>query len=238
MIRTAISIACLVALGPTPARAKCAFVEPAPHVLTPADTVIEDGGGVIVMATGFARSDDDEPEKQITWRFANAGKRLSPHLDQLAPGLVVYRLPASGLGYTLEDDKHTNLVTVKRSDTRNAPKLAPPVIRSADVSTTDHGRFTMTAVTVHLPTAAPTGAFAMVIYGVDANGARTARSWGLVRAGERDIMVFHQGHCSFPPRGTVETHHGDSVAVAWIDRSGRVSDPSAAINVVVAHDAP
>jgi len=232
-------IATMVSLAPATLDAKCAFVEPKSQVITPADTVIEDGGGVLVVATGYPR-DNEESDKQPTWRFAASGKRFEPVMERLAPGLVVYK-PAPGLtasAFVLENDKHQPQIAVKRSDTRNAPKLAAPVIRSVDAMQADRGRFSSTSVTVHLPAPAPSGAMLLVIYGVDERGNRTARSYGQVHAGDKDVIVYHSGHCSFPPKGTLSSAPGETVAVAWIDRSGRASEPSRPINVVAAHDEP
>jgi hypothetical protein len=207
----------------------------APQVVTPEGTVIEDGGGVIVQATGIPDKDKDAAN-QPGWRFVAAGKRLAPVIAPLAPGLAVYVLPQStDDNLVLESDKHEREISIRRSSTRDAARLPMPVVASIDsLEDSSMPRFATATTTVHFPTPAPKGAFAVVIYGVDHHGDRTAYSFGTVREGDRDVVVYHSGHCTFLPTGTKMPAAGEPVAVAWIDKSGRVSAPSKEIDVVTA----
>jgi len=71
-----------------------------------------------------------------------------------------------------------------------------------------------------------------VIYSVDEHGARKPMAFGDVHGGDRDVIVYHSGHCTVEPFGTQPPATGARVVVAWIDRSGRASEPSKPIDIV------
>ena len=206
-----------------------------PRVFTSEDTEIEDGGGVMVIASGAPEGTKDAAN-QPSWRFVAGDRRLAPVIRQLAPGLDVYRLPDSpATTLVLETDKHERQVAIRRSATRGAPRLPMPVVASIDnLSDFAGSRSAATTTTVHFPTPAPKGAVAVVIYGFDKRGTRTAYSFGAVREGDRDVVVYHSSRCIWLPAGSRMPAAGERAAVAWIDRSGRVSEPSKAIDVVTA----
>jgi hypothetical protein len=226
-----VALASLV-LAPKAVDAKCAMESAAPHVLTQPDTVIEDGGGVLVLAGGY--TSDGDTANQAAWRFVTGGKSIKPVVTVLAPGLDLYAMPDSpDATVTLETDKHERVVEVRRSTTRAASRLPAPVVASV-VTLADAGsvRFRTDSTSVHLPTGAPPGAVALIVYGVSAGHRTSAYSYGAVREGDRAILVYLVAHCTFPPPGARQAGPGEHVVVAWIDRSGRISEPSQPIEVV------
>ena len=221
-------------LAPRVVDATCAVANPKPFVLTPPNTVIEDGGGVLVMSTGYPERDRDVAAEP-TWGFVAAGKRFKPTIDVLAPGLDLYRLPeSSATEVVLESGTHARIVAVRRSGVRDATRLPAPVVQSIDtVEDFTDPRFESVVTTVHLPTPAPAGAAMLVIYRVDDRGVRKPIAFGAVRDGDREVIVYHSGHCTVEPIGTELPAAGTRAVVAWIDRSGRASAPSKAIDVVI-----
>jgi len=221
-------------LAPRVVDATCAVANPKPFVLTPPNTVIEDGGGVLVMSTGYPERDRDVAAEP-TWGFVGAGKRVKPTIDVLAPGLDVYRLPDSSASeVVLESGTHARIVAVRRSAVRDASRLPAPVVQSIDtIEDFTNPRFQSVVTTVHLPTPAPAGAAMLVIYRVDEHGARKPVAFGAVRDGDRDVIVYHSAHCTIQPYGTELPAVGTRAVVAWIDRSGRASAPSKAVDIVI-----
>lgn len=64
----------------------------------------------------------------------------------------------------------------------------------------------------------------VVVYRVDAAGARTALSWAVVQEGEKVARVYQTGgRCQRIVPGISPANAGDRIAVAWLDRSGRLS---------------
>jgi len=112
-------------LAPRVVDATCAVQTANAHVLTAANTVIEDGGGVLVMSTGFPDRQRDVAA-QPGWRFVAGGKRVKPTIDVLAPGLDVYRLPDSTASeLVLETETHERLVVIRRYR-RSRPCISRP----------------------------------------------------------------------------------------------------------------
>ncbi|MEO8703014.1 MAG: hypothetical protein ABI867_23410 [Kofleriaceae bacterium] len=207
-------------LVPAPAVAKCARMGLAPSVLTPADSAITIGGGIVVGATD-AQGDQLDPGDvavQPTWRFA--GVATAPVIDLIAPGLAVYRLPATATKATLEDAKHGVRVRVTVGDDKplvlDAPK--PKAIKH----TAGMGRRPFTHIVVELREAIPPGAIAIVL----ADAAGKPRSWHRVDAGAMTASVFDISRCRVLPNGTIESKGGDLVTLFWVDRAGRKSPAS------------
>jgi hypothetical protein len=227
-------VAMAISFAPRVVDATCAVASSKAFVLTPPNTVIEDGGGVLVMATGYPVRDRDIAAEP-TWAFVAAGKRIKPTIDVLAPGLDLYRLPeSSATEVILESGTHARIVGVRRSVVRDASRLPAPVVQSIDtVEDFTDPRFGSVVTTAHFPTPAPAGAAMLVIYKVDDHGVRKPIAFGAVRDGDREVIVYHSAHCTVQPAGTEQPIPGTRAVVAWIDRSGRTSAPSKAIDVVI-----
>jgi hypothetical protein len=234
MIRFVVTVASLVAvIAPsTPAGAgACAVMDPSAMPVTLKDAVIEDGGGVIVGIgyTGEKSSGGSEVVTQPGWRFRDGGKLVAPTIDKIAPGLAVYRLPASKTQtYVLENDKHIAIVAVRRSKDRDAAVLPAPMPTGAEHATFVSPRDRSESVTLHLIAPAPRGALALVVYGPDG----APRSFGPVADNAKDVVVYRsRGRCELAVPGEVATHAGERITVAWLDASGRLSATSRAIEI-------
>lgn len=201
------------------------------RVMTPAGAVIEDGGGLIVSAVSGVGVYDPkrDPLRPASWHLMGTDPRATATIETIAPGLVVYRLPAGTGAVSLLGGTRT-LLTVRRSADRDASLLAAPMPTSIDWSR-DLGFRDIheDRIVVHLIGAAPRGAVAMVAYGEDG----TPRSWGEVQPNAADVVVFASpGRCQFLPEGVVESQPGQRISVAWLDASGRRSARSALVEVV------
>jgi hypothetical protein len=205
-----------------------------PQSMTSQGTVIEDGGGVMVHAglgedPGGARLPD--VTHQTAWRFRDGTKLVAPTIDTIAPGLSVYRLPATGANLVLENDKHVAITRVTRSADRGAALLPAPMPTSIDWERRTSFRSSTDLVTVHLIAPAPAHAAAMIVYGPD----KVARSWGVVTRGGKDVIAYETGgRCSMAIPGNTSSNVGDHVTVAWVDASGRVSAASRDLEVTAA----
>lgn len=205
-----------------------------PQSMTPADTVIEDGGGVMVHAAlGDAQGNERLPDvtHQTAWRFRDGTKLVAPTIETIAPGLSVYRLPPAGAKLVLETDKHAEITHVKRSADRGAALLPAPMPTSIEWERRTSFRSSTDLVTVHLIAPAPAHASAMIIYGPD----KVARSWGVVTHGNKEVVAYASGgRCSMAIPGNAPSNLGDRVTVAWVDASGRVSAASRDLEVTAA----
>lgn len=243
MISRMIAVASLVTLAASsPGRAEpCAVPTLAVRSMTNPNTVIEDGGGVIVAAVSsfgsmpnseeIARDKADEPDVEIrsSWSFLVAGKRVTPKIDKLAPGLAVYRLPVqASTTYVLETGTHKSIVTVRRSPDRDASVLPAPVVVGGGAASIEGFRFNSTFVTVHLATTPPKGSAMLVAYGPDGR----PRSFGAITPVSKDVQVWRtRGGCEHPIAGEIATSAGDTITVAWLDESGRLSAKSAPFRI-------
>jgi len=231
-MRQLIVAVCLVA---APASAgPCAVRELSPQSMTAPDTVIEDGGGVMISA-GLTDLPSTERLPDVTrqpgWRFRDGTKLVEPTIETIAPGLSVYRLPATGSNLVLENDKHVEISHVKRSADRGATLLPAPMPTSIEWERRTSFRSSTDLVTVHLIAPAPAHAAAMIIYGPD----KTARSWGVVTRGGKDVVAYESGgRCSMTIPHTSASNVGLHVTVAWVDASGRVSAVSRDMEVTAA----
>ena len=213
----------LVALAASsaPVAAKCAMSHLRPKVVTTAPTV---GGGIVVATEQVSYDVKDEGDAtQPTWKLEMGGSSSAPKIESLAPGLAVYRLPATAGTATLLDGK---TVIAKVTTSKAKPTMLPaPKIKSIthDVTT---GRRSSAFTTAIIDGAPPAGAVALVL--ADAKG--TARSFGLVGTDSK-ITVYAHGRCGVVPNNTVESTLGDKVTLFWVDQSGNKSPASAVIKV-------
>jgi hypothetical protein len=211
---------------PLDASAKCAPSSLRAAVLTPKDSALAAGGGIVVAAESFF--DDGhiaagDVAVQKDWRFRSGKDRFVPKIDVIAPGLAVYRPNSTAGSIQLEDGKQTLLVTTR------AAKDAPPVLGAPAVkqviSRQWRGRKPSTEVVVTLDGAAPATAVAIIAY--DAKG--KALSFGAVTKDE--LLVYSQHRCETLPDGTTEPAAKQRITLAWVDASGRVSPKSKPIVV-------
>ena len=231
-MRSLVIAACLVSVRAD--ASPCNLRELTPRSMTPPDTVIEDGGGVMINAgTADLQTSERLPDvtRQPGWRFRDGTKLVEPMIVTIAPGLSVYRLPATGANVALETDKYFEIARVKRSSDRGAALLPAPMPTSIEWEHRSAFRSSTDVVTVHLIAPVPPHAAAMILYGPD----KVARSWGIATAGGKDVVAYSSGgRCAMPIPGFTGSNTGDHVTVAWVDASGRVSAVSRDLEVTAA----
>ena len=223
MLRFA-AVAALVVFAPSFAAADCALMGLAPKVLTVDGTAIPQTGGILVAAVPLDGGALDPGDAAIPkdWRFR--GVKTKPTTVSLAPGLAVYRLPATD-AVELEDAKGVVAKVKGTTDKRERP--APPKVVSVKYQTR-MGRRSMTTVDVVLDGAPPAGVVAMIL--ADAKG--TPRSWGLVTG--TTVAAFMSRDCLSLPNGTVGSKKGDRVVVYFVDDTGQKSDASKPLTITMA----
>ncbi|MBL0218575.1 MAG: hypothetical protein IPQ07_32445 [Myxococcales bacterium] len=227
MVRHAswVALVSLVSLGTTaaPAAAKCAMSHLRPEVLSTDE--IAPGGGIVVATEQASYDEPDEGDAvQPTWQLEIGGTRSAPKIDTLAPGLAVYRVPASATAATLFDGKTVRgKITI---GTTKAAALAAPKVKGIrhDKSM---GRRASAYTTVTLDGAPPAGMVALVL--TDAKG--TPRSFGVVEDGAAELRVYAHSRCGVVPNNTVESKIGDKVKLFWVDRNGRKSPVSKIVTI-------
>lgn len=198
----------------------------APEVLTPMDAVIAGDGGFLVGAAD-ARSgamDPGDVAAQSGWRLRSGSRVASPTLVTLAPGLVLFKLPADAADGQLIDDKRATIgkVTVgPKTAVLGAPKIKKITHDSGG------GRKPFVTITVELA-AVPDGAVALVL--ADSKG--MPRSWHLVDGKATKQLAFERRRCRILANGTIESKPGERVTAYWVDASGRKSAASAASAIV------
>lgn len=204
------------------ADAKCAMSHLRPQVLT---TTASAGGGIVVATEQVLYDIKDEGDAvQPTWKLEIGGATSAPKIDVIAPGLAVYRLPAAAGDATLLDGTR---VIAKVTTVRTQPvQLLAPKVKGVRHEKT-LGRRSSAYTFVALGEAVPEGVVAMVL--ADTKG--KARSFGLAKAGAKEITVYAHPRCGVVPNDTVESAPGDKVTLFWVDASGRVSPATKAITV-------
>lgn len=226
----------------SPVAAKCARVMLVPQVLTHAGDTVPATGGVLV---GYGETTDDlgdqyeghDPARNDDWVLAVGKRKLRPRIEQLAPGLAVYR-PGAVRGarlatLTLRDRKGKALASLSLAPRgASAPLPAPAVTAVTSTSSKGfRGRLEQT-VTAQLGGAIPAGAAALIAYEVD-GATVTPLSWGRVAVGSTGAVVVYDtpGRCSGLPDGMTAPAPGDTVVFAWVDQFGGLSPRSASIKV-------
>ena len=192
----------------------------APLAAVPATRDHAEVTGVVVVYTQQA---SDEPKRgQVKdWRMVDGKQRTAPVVQTIAPGLEVLQ----ATGTRLDDASGKKLVEFARA--RSAVTLDPPKVAAVRRSSSSAGRRTIQTVSVQLDANAPADRFLIVF---DATG-KVARSWGRAYGETKVITVFSQGGCTVVADGTVESQLGDTVRLAWLDLSGRLSTLSPPIKV-------
>lgn len=209
----------LVVLAPQIADAFCASPSAvAPLVVT--DKAVAADGGIVVITEG--RAVENPPPRQ---RVRIDGKTSAPNAVALAPGLVLYRLPAGTKTAEVVEGK-TVVAKVTVAAKVPAPLAAPRV--KAIASRIDVGRKTQQRSEVTLADPVPAGAMALVV--TDARDGH-ALTFGMPYAGASAVRVYYHFGCGTVPEGMAMPMMGDQVKLHWVDASGRVSPETPALTV-------
>ena len=226
VMRPALAILVCALATPHAADAKCAMWGLAPDVLTPSNTAITADGGIVVGALDHEDGsvDPGDTASQAGWRLRIGSRVANPTLVPIAPGLVLYKLPADAKEALLIDDKRATVgkVTVGAK----TPALAAPKIKKIKYGA-NSGRRPSARITVEFVGTAPDGAIALVL--ADAKG--KPRSWGRVSGGATTALAFDRGRCRVLANGTIESKPGERVTAFWVDSSGRKSPASGAMAI-------
>lgn len=203
------------------ADAKCAEQHLVPQVEKDAPN------GAIVM-TSSAPWDADRVDASA-WKVRANGTEVAPVIVTLAPGLVVYRLPAGTTTGELVDGK-TTLATLGVLSTKVAKLPAPAVKAVQHWNNNDKRRSTKTTVT--LVGEPPADAVAIVIADAKGKAMSFGKAQAFGRTAGQPLEVFSHSYCSLVPDGTVEPTVGARVTLFWVDKYGQVSAKSAPIKIV------
>ncbi len=227
MMRTAIVLVMLAA-----ARAHagdCADSGLVATVLTPANTTIDQEGGIVVGLIDSPTARDIPDLANTPWRFHEGKGRDKPKVTLLAPGLAVFAPKAFEKAMDLEDANQKALVHVafEFATYLDMPVDAAPKLTAATMATTVTRRSTDYTTTIKLAAPAPANAIALIV--LDAKGVAT--SWGRIAPGATAIVVWRSFPCHGEAKGTVGARHGDKVSVEYVNTQGHRSLPSASITV-------
>lgn len=226
----------------------CPMFSPTPTFLQANTDALRDGQGVIVIAGYRANTSGarvvatSDVSQQPTWQFKQRkgnGKavKVATTMEVLAPGLTRY-LPTDGSG-TLEVsvDGISHAITIPRATAkRPVPQLEAPTVTQllmTEARSRQGSNYMLNAV---LKTERPDDVVAVIIYGIDAKGVATPRSFATNLGKSLSPLVHINGPHTCEPAipGTIDSKHGDTLALAWVDKLGRVSARSAPVKVVAA----
>jgi hypothetical protein len=206
-----LAVAVVMLASAEAAAVPCRVSEPPPAILTSATATVDDTGGVVAA------------HPKPGWELSQSSQLKELVLRTIAPGLVVIALPTNG-SFELRDAKKALLANAMRGPTKISP-LGPPK-GSAVMLSAPQARGAATTITAILKAKAPASAVALIVY---VKG--KARSWGRVTAGASSVVVY-KGACQVtPPVGTIASRVRDSVNLAWLDETGHLSAPSAAVKI-------
>ena len=218
-----------------------------PALITPADSVIPRGAGILVAlrptvdysADGSSpplpSSDTILPEMG-EWSFDLGGEKLAFVRDQLAPGLVVLRprKPVAGrVMIRVGTDLLASYVFGAASDTR--PMEKPPVQGARKLI--DQGatrRSTqLVSIEVSLQSPPPSSAVAIVTWLITKT-TRMPSSFQLTFGSQTTVMESYRapGRCSEDVPGTLVPYLDDEIAFSWVDEFGRRSEVSKSTRLV------
>jgi len=221
--------ALVVAALMTPAAAGPCLVDGlAPQVITPSGSVIDQYGGVVVAAVSTPMQPGADPSAQSSWRFRVGTKRRKTKITKLAPGLALYALSAHehGLGVrmALEDTKDHTAVEVELGFMATRAMPVDPAPKVTAITHTTNGpmmRESQTVATLSAPP--PAGTVALLVYSGKGDR-KLARSFVLVPDLKTTSLTIYGHHrCEAEVPGTVPTHAGETVRLAWVDAGGHVS---------------
>lgn len=219
-MRAALVLALTLSLA-ADAHAKCARVEIVVKPITPANTPIAYGGGIVVGLT-YGRERGDDKVEQPTWRIKQGGKLTAPRIKILAPGLATYEIAGEG---TLVDAKGKSLVAVKNGT--KLLDLAVPVLKSA-VGTYDDGvneKWGASSMLQLEVADVPANTIGLIVHQND-----KAIHWATFEGKSHTLTFRAGGHCSNDLPGTSVPTRG-VITVSYFDSSGRVSPVSKALAI-------
>jgi hypothetical protein len=201
--------------------AKCAMPTRSPALLTPATAEVPAGTGVLVHTAIFLADQDEGEAFQPTWVWKDAKGSTKPTVMTLAPGLVVYALPANVTSVALFDGTQARATVTVGPISKTT--LTAPDIESIGhtVAKTSRGDHVSTTVTLTAPV--PADAKAVIVY--DAKTKR-ALSYGEAVPGETTATVYDRSRCGVTPDGTVVPKVKQKVIVRFVDQFGRLSPAS------------
>ena len=222
----------------------CPVFTPSPEILQRSNSVLPGGAGVVVRSgyemAGTTRSDVDA-SLQPTWQFVRSTRRgaakIATTMEPLAPGLTRY-LPAGGTGtiaVTVATKLHRVTLTPASTKQPISPLLAPtPTSIVMQLSPVRGGGRPAAVATAMLSAPRPPSVVAVIVYGIDDKGAATPRSYMKVYddALAMPVYTFSTRNCEPPVPSTIASNIGDHVALAWVDKLGRVSPRSAPFKIV------
>lgn len=209
------------------AQATCMSAPVGYVVLTP-DVRALAGGGAVVATHAFVPAD-----KRVDGllRLRVRGKVVAADPRTLAPGLVVYELPAGAASGELVLGKRVvgKLRAVKGAHTALAAPAATAItVLTSPVSAKPEpsrgGTHEQTTVILDKP--APAGAVALIMF--DEQG--TAVTFASVSPGVTGALPIYEAYrCETHPPGHSGLHAGAKATLAWVDRAGMVGARSAPI---------
>lgn len=227
----------------------CPVFTPSPEILQRDNSVLPGGAGLVVRSgyemAGTTNSDVDA-SLQPTWQFVRSTRKgaakVATTMEPLAPGLTRY-VPAGGTGsiaVTVAGKLHRVTLAPPATKQRISPLPAPTPVSITMLLRPVRGRGRPTALmNAVLQDRRPPGVLAVIVYGIDAQGTATPRSFMKVSGDSLFLQVytFSTRNCEPPVPGTIESNIGDQVALAWVDELGRVSPRSAPMKIVDANAA-
>lgn len=244
MVRRSSLAAVIVALAlgyASPAYPKCARVLLAPQLITHTADPIPAGGGVLI---GFTETTDGsaeafaghDPAMNADWTLVVGKRKTRPRVEQLAPGLAVYR-PGTLRGtrptqLVLRDGKGAKVGAFSASARADAASLPPPTVKRITATSVaqNKGRWRGTVTTAIAEVdQIPDRAAALIVYRQDA-GNTTALTWARVAVGSTPTIEVYAspGKCGSEPDGLTAPAPGETVVLAWVDQFGRRSPLSTA----------
>ena len=248
-VTTAIAVA--VSVPRSAVAEPCPVFTPSPEILQRDNSVLAGGEGVIVRSGyeigGTSRSDVDASQ-QPTWRFTRGSTKgpkklqstavkVGTTMELLAPGLTRY-VPDGGMGtlsVTVAGKLHRVSITPALSKRPLEPFPAPTPVRITMQMRPVRGGGRPNAIAdAVLQDPRPPSVVAVIVYGVDAKGVATPRSFMKVYSDALSMQVytFSTRACQPPVPSTIESNIGDQVALAWVNELGRVSQRSATLTIV------
>lgn len=109
------------------------------------------------------------------------------------------------------------------------PVLPAPRVVSSSTQNLDYPLY-MSSASAKLAAKVPDGAIAVIVFGVDKTGT-TPRSWTAAPSGSEIALYASSGKCTEPIQGEIPTQTGDRVAIAWLDKWGRLGKMSSPFTV-------
>jgi hypothetical protein len=202
--------------------AKCAMQELIPKLLTPDQASVPADGGVLV---GYDFEVVNARRSETTFKFSDGHKPVEVTKQALAPGVDVYKPKSSGLLYMTDAATDKAAGSFTRDAKASAFDPAPPATTAVRESIATGRRGKQVSIAAVLAAAPPDAAIGVILYGKDhAPLAFTT----VPHDGSKELLVYRDaGRCAFNPPGMTPPPIGDAITLAWVDKFGRISKPSA-----------